>query len=294
MPQAQNKPKKDSFFNIHLTSTISITFVLYIVGLFSFLLLYANNFSKSARENIAISVVMKDSVSSEDSMRLSSYLTKVKAIKKFNYISKEDALIEYTGSMGANPEELLGYNPLHNNYEIFLYSAHTSKEEVDQFITKLRSFHGIADISYQDMVMKLLDTNIKRILFLSALIALILIFISSVLINNTVRLNIYSRRFIINTMQLVGAKPSFIARPFLRRALWNGILASVFALIFLAITTYYMMIQMGIPSISIYNTQIFIPIIAIVLLLSILINEIATYFAVYHFIRLHTNKLYYI
>ena len=139
----------------------------------------------------------------------------------------------------------------------------------------------------------MLTRNINKLSLILSLIALVMLFISIVLINNTIRLSIYSKRFIINTMQLVGAKNSFIRRPFLRRALVNSLIASVLALVMLAGSTYLVQIQIG-NAINLYHMEIIIPVAILVVATSLIINSIATIAAVNRYLRMRTNQLYFI
>ena len=293
MAQETNKPRKDSFFNLHFTSTISITLVLYIVGLIAFLFINAHQYTRSTRENMAISVVLNDSINNDQLQRIDNYLSKISSVKKHQLITSEMALQEYIETMGTNPENLLGVNPLHASYEVFMNADYTKENTIKEFSTKIKSFEGISEVFYQSSILQLLETNVNRLLWIFAIIAGILIFISIVLINNTVRISIYSKRFLINTMKLVGATPYFISKPFLGRALKNSIIAGFFATVLLALTAFYFINKLGI-SIQLIDLNIVIPILGSLFALSILINEMATLIGVRHYIRMKSNNLYYI
>lgn len=293
MAKETNKPRKDSFFNLHFTSTISITLVLYIVGLIAFLFINAHQYTRTTRENMAISVVLNDSINDDQLQRIDNYLSKISSVKKHQLITSEMALQEYTETMGTNPENLLGVNPLHASYEVFMNADYTQENTIEEFSTKIKSFEGISEVFYQSSILQLLETNVNRLLWIFAIIAGILIFISIVLINNTVRISIYSKRFLINTMKLVGATPYFISKPFLGRALKNSIIAGFFATTLLAITAFYFINKLGI-SMQLIDLNIVLPILGGLFGLSILINEMATLIGVRHYIRMKTNNLYYI
>lgn len=293
MAKETNKPRKDSFFNLHFTSTISITLVLYIVGLIAFLFINAHQYTRSTRENMAISVVLNDSINDDQLQRIDHYLSKISSVKKYQLITSEMALKEYTETMGTNPENLLGVNPLHASYEVFMNADYTNENTIKEFSSKIKSFEGISEVFYQSSILQLLETNVNRLLWIFAIIAGILIFISIVLINNTVRISIYSKRFLINTMKLVGATPYFISKPFLGRALKNSIIAGFFATLLLALTAFYFINKLGI-SIQLIDLNVIIPILGSLFGLSILINEMATLIGVRHYIRMKSNNLYYI
>lgn len=292
MSHNKNKAKKESFFNLHFTSTISISLVLFIVGVIVMLYQSTSYYAKQSQENISMSVILQDSIENKDVDRLTKYLNSTPYVHKVEYISKDSALTEHIQALGDDPSQLIGYNPLNASLEVYLKADYSNVDSIQKIIIpKVSHFNGIEDIIYQEDVLDMLTKNIKRLSILFSFIALILLFISIVLINNTIRISIYSKRFIINTMQLVGARNGFIRKPFVKRAMINSLIASILALILLAGTIYFIQSQL---SINVIQLEIYLPVIVVVFIISFLINYIATVAAVNRYLRMSTNDLYFI
>lgn len=292
MSHKKNKAKKESFFNLHFTSTISISLVLFIVGVIVMLYQSTSYYAKQSQENISMSVILQDSIQSKEMDRLTKYLISTPYVHKVEYISKDSALMEHINALGDDPSQLIGYNPLNASLEVYLKADYSNVDSIQKvIIPKVSHFSGIEDIVYQEDVLDMLSKNIKRLSILFSFIALILLFISIVLINNTIRISIYSKRFIINTMQLVGARNSFIRKPFVKRALINSLIASILALILLAGAIYFIQSQL---SINIIHMEIYLPVIVVIFIISFLINYVATVAAVNRYLRMSTNDLYFI
>ncbi|MBR5237854.1 MAG: permease-like cell division protein FtsX [Paludibacteraceae bacterium] len=291
----QNPKKyKESFFNLHFTSTISISLVLFMIGLIVSLYLTTHYFTVKSKENISLSIILNDTISETDLSRLERYLNATEYTKQVVYISRDSALKEHIAAIGEDPSEFLGYNPLNASLEVFLSSEYASTDSINNVILpRLQIFNGITNITYQKEMIELLNNNINKLSLILSLIALVMLFISIVLINNTIRLSIYSKRFIINTMQLVGAKNSFIRRPFLKRSLLNSFIATLLALLLLGGSIYLVQIQLG-TAVNLYHAEIVVPVVIIIFIISIIINCIATIAAVNRYLRMRTEQLYFI
>ena len=291
------KKQKASFFNLHLTSNISIALVLFMVGLLTWLFLTASNFARQNQENISVSVQLSDSINPQDLSRLSQYINNTPFATHLIYISKDSALTELTNTLGEDPTELLGYNPVNASLEVYLTQKYANVDSIQKVvIPKLRNFTGVTDILYEPDMIDLLDKNMNRLLLFTFAIVIVLLFISVVLINNTIRLTIYSKRFIINTMRLVGAKNSFIRAPFINRALLNALIGALFGIILLGIAIYLLQIQInGYPNFEdLINPYVTVPVAGIMIVASLVINYFATLFAVNRYLRMSTDKLYFV
>lgn len=294
MSKQKQKKYKESFFNLHFTSTISISLVLFMIGLIVSLYLTTHYFTIKSKENISLSIILNDTISETDLSRLERYLNATEYTKQIVYISRDSALKEHIAAIGEDPSEFLGYNPLSASLEVFLTSEYASTDSINSVILpRLQIFNGITNITYQKEMIELLNNNVNKLSLILSLIALVMLFISIVLINNTIRLSIYSKRFIINTMQLVGAKNSFIRRPFLNRSLINSIISSFLALLMLGGAIYLVQIQIG-TAVNLYHLEIVIPVIIIVFIISVIINYIATVIAINRYLRMNTEQLYFI
>ena len=293
---SNQKPKKykESFFNLHFTSTVSISLVLFVIGLIVSLYLTTHYFTVKSKENISLSIILNDTISETDLSRLERYLNATEYTKQVVYISRDSALKEHIAAIGEDPSEFLGYNPLSASLEVFLTSEYASTDSINSVILpRLQIFDGITNITYQKEMIELLNNNINKLSLILSLIALVMLFISIVLINNTIRLSIYSKRFIINTMQLVGAKNSFIRHPFVRRSIINSFIATFLALLMLGGSIYLVQTQIGV-AINLYQLEIITPVVVVIFFVSLIINYIATVAAVNRYLRMRTEQLYFI
>ena len=294
MSEQNPKKYKESFFNLHFTSTISISLVLFMIGLIVSLYLTTHYFTVKSKENISLSIILNDTISETDLSRLERYLNATEYTKQVVYISRDSALKEHIAAIGEDPSEFLGYNPLNASLEVFLTSEYASTDSINNVILpRLQIFNGITNITYQKEMIELLNNNINKLSLILSLIALVMLFISIVLINKTIRLSIYSKRFIINTMQLVGAKNSFIRRPFLNRSLINSFIATLLSLLLLGGSIYLVQIQIG-TAVNLYHAEIVVPVVVIIFFISIIINCVATVAAVNRYLRMRTEQLYFI
>lgn len=212
-----------------VTSSISTTLVLLLLGLVVFFVLAAHNLSVYVKENISFSVLVSDDMKESDILKLQKQLDKEAFVKQTEYISKKQALREQTEAMGTDPQEFLGYNPFTASIEIKLHSDYANSDSIAKIEKLIKRNTNIQEVLYQKDLIDAVNDNIRNISLMLLGLAVILTFISFALINNTIRLAIYSKRFLIHTMKLVGASWSFIRRPFLRRNFWIGVLSAFVA-----------------------------------------------------------------
>lgn len=289
----RRKQEKSHFSQMRVTSTISITMVLFVVGVLAFTLLVADQLSRHTRENIVVNVMLNDSTTEASKTRLENYLAIAPYVKSFNYISKEDALNDYINDLGEDPASFLGYNPLLASFELNLQSAYANNDSLNTICQRLRNFDSVADILYQKDILHLLNNNINKISFFFVIIAAILLFTAIVLTNNTIRLSIYSKRFLIRTMNLVGAKPSFIRRPFVWQSVRSGIIASILAFGAIVGALYYLQHEYMVFK-EFLTTEFLLPIAVCIFVFGLLITWLSASFAVTRYIRIKSDKLYYI
>lgn len=219
-----------SYFDMQfITSGISTTLVLLLLGLVVFFVLAAHNLSIYVKENINFSILISDDMKEGDILKLQKTLDKEAFVKKTEYISKKQALREQTEAMGTDPQEFLGYNPFTASIEIKLHSDYANSDSIAGIEKRIKKNTNIQEVLYQKELIDAVNDNIRNISLMLLGLALILAFISFALINNTIRLSIYSKRFLIHTMKLVGASWNFIRRPFLRRNFWIGVLSAAVA-----------------------------------------------------------------
>ena len=284
---------RHSFFNMYFTTTISITLVLFLLGLVGSILLFANVVSAELKEKVSLSLVLNDSIEQPEVERITRLLTVSPYAKSVTYVSKEDALQEYIAKLGEDPADFLGYNPLLASLEVSLNAAYAHVDSIRLIETKLKPFTGIKRSVYHQELINAIDANVRLISWLLLGLAGIMLVFSLVLINNTIRLSVYSKRFIIHTMRLVGATPWFIRAPFVKKHMLVGFIASILALGLLCALGYYLRQEFNISFVALdYATLGMLS--AGLLLVGLLITFFSSYMAVGRYIRLKTDELYYI
>lgn len=238
-----NKKGKDvniSYWAAHLTTVVSVTMVLVLVGAISLIGIAASNTAKQVKQQQQVSLIMQDSISNEQATLLMERVKKAPYINTASLITKEQALADWNSSTGDSIEQIVGYNFFSPEIALTLKAAYTEPDSVKKVEKALAALPGVEEavVPDSDMISSM-DSFFSRTLLLLGSIALVMIIISFVLINNTVLLSIYSRRFTIHTMQLVGATPSFIRRPFICSNMWAGIISGIIASALLAGTDFF-------------------------------------------------------
>ena len=281
-----------AFINSKIIATVSIALVLFLLGLIIFLSLLTNNLSNHIRETLSFDIVLQDDVSPQQIQRIRKFLEQTPYTKSVTYISKEEALKQLTEDLGQNPEEFLGFNPLSNMVVVHLNARYAHVDSLTVISNQLSAFSSnIKETEYREEIMQLIGDNIAKIGFLLFVIAIILMIISFAIISNTIRLMVYSKRFLIYTMQLVGAKKSFICKPFVLSNIVIGLIAACIAcgLIYWLIS--YM--TGSIPDMDIlFNTQSMLIVFGSVFILGILIAVISTYLAINRYVGVDVEDLY--
>ncbi|MGI6243665.1 MAG: cell division protein FtsX [Prevotella sp.] len=218
-----------------VTLCISTALVLILLGLVVFSTLTGRNLSSYVKENLIVSMMLEQDMTDTEAQSMCKSLSRRPYIKNVNFISKKSALAEATKEMGINPSEFTdGVNPFSSSIELTLKSNYANNDSLTWISRELKKYPKVSEISYQKDLIDAVNRNLAKIGLGMLVLAILLTFVSFSLINNTVRLDIYARRFSIHTMKLVGASWGFIRRPFVRRAVLTGLLAAVLANIFLA------------------------------------------------------------
>lgn len=290
----KNKKKKTASFSMQfVTSSISTTMVLLLLGLVVFFVLVAHNLSVYVRENITLSVLVSDDIQESDILKMKQNLDTAPFAKHISYISKNDALNEERKEMGTDPSEFLGYNPFTASLEIDLRSDYANSDSIAKIEKTLRTKTGVKDVLYHKELTDLVNQNIRNISIVLLSLAVVLTLISFALINNTIRLTIYSKRFLIHTMKLVGANWNFIRKPFLRVMIWSGVIAALIADALLmagacSIVNYQ-------PELAgVITPQVMLIVAAAVLAFGILITYSCAYLSLNRYLRMKASALYYI
>lgn len=251
----------------------------------------AYNLSAYFRENINIEVLLNDNIPSAEINKMKAELSKKPYVKSITYISKEDAAKTQVAELGVDPKEFLGYNPFIASFELFVNAEYANKDSLAVIGSSIGSNENVMGVEYPEQLIEAVNSNIKKISFILLIIAALFTYISFALINNTVKLTIFSKRFMINTMKLVGASWGFIRRPFMKRALLLGICSAIVA--DGALWGILEWIRNFEPSI---NTVIDWKVLALtgssVFVLGLVITILCTYFSLWKYLRISSNALY--
>lgn len=283
--------KRSRLFSMYTTTTVSVALVLFLVGLECLVLLSAHELLRRVKENVVLSVVLKEDCSREEVVRLECLLKKAPYCADYQYISREQALQEHIDNLGEDPQEFLGYNPLSDAFEVHMYARYAQSDSIANIEERILTLPYVDKVLYQRDVLEILDKNLSEIVLILLGVALALLVIALVLISNTIQLHVYSKRFLINTMRLVGATPWVIKWPLIRRNLWMGIEAALVALALLSVTYYYCSEHLGVILFPLTWRNIGI-IVTIVLLSGLLITFLASLAATNRYIRMKISKMY--
>ncbi len=290
----ESKPKrlKKRIFNLWFTSLLSITLVLLMIGILSLVLINAQRLSDYVREKIGFTLVLNDDVKAINIIDLQNKLKENPSIKSTQYISKETAEKELSEQLGEDFTGFLGYNPLFASVEVKLFARSTQPDSIRVLEQEFMAFPQVKEVYYQKNLVSVINQNVRRISMVILVISLLLALIFIALINNTIRISVYSQRFIINTMQMVGAANSFIRKPFLWRSFWLGIYGSLLAnaILFAAIYSYRNEL-LGI--ISVYDLKNMGLVFMLVTFLGLVFSIFSTFFAVNKFLKMKFDEMFY-
>ena len=274
-----------------MTLCISTSMVLVLLGLVVFSVQTSRNLSHGVKENLTVTIVLNDEVSVGDAKRFQQDLVRRPFSKDVLYISREQALKEQTDAMGSDPSEFLGMNPFPATLALQLHSDYANADSLAWISDELRKNPEVTDVAYQVDLMDSVNRNLAKLNILLLVLAVLLTFISFSLINNTVRLSVYSRRFLIHTMKLVGASWGFIRRPFMRQGALVGVIAALIAIIVLGGGIYALYYYE--PNILAIITWRELVITALaVLVFGLVITLTCSYISVNRFLRMPAGELY--
>lgn len=291
MATAEDKFAKSRLRSSYFTVIVSISLVLFMLGLLGFVLLNANKLSNHVKENLGFSIIIKDGVKEVDIIKLQKSLDAARYTKITTYIDKEQAAEELQKELGEDFISFLGYNPLLPSLDVRLKANYANADSLKWIKNELAQNTKIKEINYQESLISAVNKNIRKISLVILGFSGLLLIISIALINNSIRLAIYSKRFIIKTMQLVGATSGFIRTPFILRSIINGVYGAIISTILLVGVVYYS--QQAIPELfEIQDLELMLSMIGLVFLFGILITWISTSLAVRRYLRLRADKLY--
>lgn len=275
----------------YLTSIVSITLVLCLLGIDGILILHARKLADYVKENIGISVYLSDNAREVDIFSLQKTLDAKSYVKETRYVTREKAAEEFQKELGEDFVEFLGYNPLPSSIDVKLDASYANPDSFAVLEKEFRAYPLVADVAYQKDLVFAINENINKISIVILGFSLILFIISITLINNTIRLTVYSKRFIIRTMQLVGAQNSLIRKPFIINGISQGFVAAVLAILILLGLLYIAEEQVG-DLFSFRDLNILAVVFGTLLVAGILIAWISTLFSVNKYLKIKTDYLY--
>ena len=284
--------QKRKLISSYFSVVLSIGLVLFLLGILGLLVLNTKKMADHFKEQITISLFLKDSAKEVEIDQLQKSLAMAEYTKTATYVSKEEAAEQHSKEIGENFMDFLGYNPLKNSIDVQLNADFVSLEQIEEIAAELSKKNYVDEVSYDKPLVGLLSENVKKISFWILVTSAVFTFIAVLLINSSIRLSIYSKRFIIKTMQMVGATKTFIRRPFIWTNIKLGMLGALVALLALAGVLFY--IDNAFPELQLFEDATVLLILFVGVFLSgVLISLISTYFATQRFLNLRTDELYY-
>lgn len=292
MKDSKPKKLKKRIFTSWVTSLVSISLVLTMLGFLSIIVVNGNQLSDYVREKIGYTLVIKDNVKPSEIKRLQERLNTSRYVKSTRYVDKETAGKELTDQLGEDFMGFLGFNPLFESIEVKLYASYANPDSLKVLEKKFLSYPQVKEVFFQKDLVQVINQNIKKISVVVLIISVLLTIIFIALINNTIRISVYATRFTINTMQMVGASNAFIRKPFIKQSLLLGTYGAIIADAILLGGLY--LYQKQFPGMTspnqLYTTGL---VLAIVFILGLLFSSLSTWFAVNKFLKMKFDEMFY-
>lgn len=292
MPASEDKYSKRRYQSSYVTTLVSITLVLFMLGLLGLTVLHARKLSDYVKENIGFRVYMKSTVREAGIMQLQKILDATEYVKSTEYITPEQAAEELSRDLGEDFIDFLGYNPLPPAIDLRLKASYANVDSLEMIETELMKNEDVKEVFYVKSLVHLINNNIRKISILLLGFSGLLLIIAIALINNTIRLSVYSKRFIIRSMQLVGATQSFIRRPFIFKGIAQGFYSALITLLLLTGILYWLRNEYP-ELMELQDLELLLALYGLVILLGIIISWSSTYFAVRKYLRIKGDNLYY-
>jgi len=277
-----------SYFSV----VLSIALVLFLLGVLGMLILNAKKVADHFKEQVVMTIYLKDSAKDVEIKQLEKSLVMSDYIKSTEYVSKEQAAEFMKEKNGEDFMDFVGYNPLQNSIDVHLKADYVTSEQLELISNEALTKNFVDEVNYDNDLVKMMNNNVKKISFWVLILSAIFTLIAVLLINSSIRLSVYSKRFTIKTMQMVGATKQFIRRPFVWKSVRLGIIGAILALIGMGVVLYY--VDKTFPELELLNAPILIALLfAVVFALGIIITWISTHLATQRFLNLNTDQLYY-
>lgn len=276
----------------YISTVVSITLVLYVLGLLGIIIMHTHKLSEHIKENIGFSIILMDNARADDIRNLQKNLDELPAVKATDFISSEKAAEELMAELGEDFITFLGYNPLFPSIEVRINAAWANTDSLEVFEKNVMQSRIVKEVDYQKNLVHIVNENVRRIGVALLLFGALLLVIAFSLINNTIRLSVFSKRFLIKSMQLIGATQSFIRKPFLIKGVIQGVIGSAIAVALLLASLYGA--RQSVPElIDFQDMQMLFTLFLLVLALGMVISWISTWFAVKKYLSIKTDNLYF-
>lgn len=275
----------------YISTVVSITLVLFVLGLLGLIILQTQKLSEQLRQSIQVSIFLDENAQDRQITRLRSQLNAMPEVNETTYITREEAAESLMKELGEDFISFLGYNPLSALIQVSLKASYTSPDSMAVFETKVRRHEIVSDVDYQKSLVHLINDNLKRIGAGLLAFSMLLLIIAFALINNTIRLSVFSKRFLIKSMQLVGATQSFIRKPFIIKGIMQGIISALVSIMLLVGTIYAA--EKQIPEMAmLHDKQMLAILFSGIILLGAILSYVSTFFAVRKYLKIKTDNLY--
>ncbi|HUH25358.1 MAG TPA: permease-like cell division protein FtsX [Flavobacterium sp.] len=291
MSKSYERFQKRRLISSYFSVVLSIFLVLFLLGSLGMFVINAEKISNTFKENIPMTIFFKDEVKETDLTNTEAEIRQQAYLKDLKFVHKDSAAVEHQQTIGENFVHFLGYNPLQHSFDIHLNGVYVQKDSIKNIELSFKENPLVDDVIYDQELVTLVNENIEKVTFWVLVVSAAFALISMLLINSSLRLSVYSNRFIIKTMQMVGATKSFIRRPFVWRSIKLGLIGAVLAIIgVLALTSY---VDKQLPTLGLMKDYQSIAIVSVgILVVGIIITWISTYFATQRFLNLNSDDLY--
>ena len=284
--------QKRRLISSYFSVVLSIALVLFLLGMLGLLVLNTKKVADHFKEQIALTVYFNDDAKDEAMQNLTKSLDTASYTRSVTFVSKEEAAEQTKEAIGEDFMEFLDYNPLQNSIDVYMNADFVSSEKVEEIAAKLSENSAVDEVAYDKPLISLLNNNLKKISFWILVVSALFTFIAVLLINSSIRLSVYSKRFTIKTMQMVGATKGFIRRPFIWNSVKLGIIGAIVALIGMAAVIYYLNNSFSELNL-LADKKLILALFGGVFLTGIVITWLSTFFATTRFLNLKTDELYY-
>ncbi len=292
MASSFDKYQKRKLISSYISVVISIALVLFLLGCLGLLVINSKKVADHFKEQVVMTIYLNDTAKEVEVNQLKKSLAMADYTKEAKYVSKEEAAEFMKAETGEDFMDFVGYNPLKNSIDVYLKADYVTTEQLTEITDNLSNKAFIEEIRYDNDLVELMNDNVKKITLWVLIISGLFTLIAVLLINSSIRLAVYSKRFIIKTMQMVGATKSFIRKPFVWKSVQLGIIGAIVALIGMAIVLYYL--DLTFPELELLrNTVMIIVLFVGIFILGIVITWISTFIATQRFLNLKTDQLYY-